>query len=177
METPQQIIEKEFAELPTEMREVLGSFDWIKTTTDLGKENGLSDEESDDLLLETFLTLIGAVDLKFYAINIENHVETTKDKAEKIAKEVFEKVFVPIKQLLDEKIKQELKNKKVTPLQTLNFILSGGDYSAFMTNSPLEEYPLGGGGNTSTPSRKLATPQEGNINPPSLQDIKNKLAI
>jgi phosphoribosylamine---glycine ligase len=29
-------------------------------------------------------------------------------------------------------------------------------------NSPLEEYPLGGGGNASTPSRKRATPQEGN---------------
>ncbi|MEI7709382.1 MAG: 16S rRNA (adenine(1518)-N(6)/adenine(1519)-N(6))-dimethyltransferase RsmA [bacterium] len=27
--------------------------------------------------------------------------------------------------------------------------------------SPLEEYPLGGGGNASTPSRKRATPQEG----------------
>ncbi|MCX6752577.1 MAG: rRNA adenine dimethyltransferase family protein [Candidatus Nomurabacteria bacterium] len=29
-------------------------------------------------------------------------------------------------------------------------------------NSPLEEYPLGGGGNASTPSRERATPQEGN---------------
>ncbi len=29
-------------------------------------------------------------------------------------------------------------------------------------NSPLEEYPLGGGGRISTPSRKRATPQEGN---------------
>lgn len=29
-------------------------------------------------------------------------------------------------------------------------------------NSPLEEYPLGGGGNASTPSRQRATPQEGN---------------
>ncbi len=29
-------------------------------------------------------------------------------------------------------------------------------------NSPLPEYPLGGGGNASTPSRKRATPQEGN---------------
>lgn len=32
----------------------------------------------------------------------------------------------------------------------------------FFQNSPLEEYPLGGGGNISTPSRKRATPQEGN---------------
>jgi 16S rRNA (adenine1518-N6/adenine1519-N6)-dimethyltransferase len=29
-------------------------------------------------------------------------------------------------------------------------------------SSPLEEYPLGGGGNKSTPSRKRATPQDGN---------------
>ncbi|MCM2339371.1 MAG: class I SAM-dependent methyltransferase [Burkholderiales bacterium] len=32
-------------------------------------------------------------------------------------------------------------------------------------NSPLEEYPLGGGGNASTLSRKRATPQEGNLKP------------
>ena len=31
-------------------------------------------------------------------------------------------------------------------------------------NSPLEEYPLGGGRNASTPSRKRATPQEGKVN-------------
>ena len=35
-----------------------------------------------------------------------------------------------------------------------------GNNFAFI--SPLEEYPLGGGGNASTPSRKRATPQEGN---------------
>ncbi len=36
-------------------------------------------------------------------------------------------------------------------------------------NSPLEEYPLGGGGNASTPSRERATPQEGNR---KITDIK-----
>ncbi|MEI8174888.1 MAG: excinuclease ABC subunit UvrB [bacterium] len=39
-------------------------------------------------------------------------------------------------------------------------------------NSPLEEYPLGGGGmNLSTPSRKRATPQEGNKYPGQIQDF------
>ncbi|MFA6585950.1 MAG: excinuclease ABC subunit UvrB [Candidatus Paceibacterota bacterium] len=39
-------------------------------------------------------------------------------------------------------------------------------------NSPLEEYPLGGGGRIlSTPSRKRATPQEGNNFPGQIQDF------
>jgi len=175
MENPQQIIEKEMSALPQEMQEVLATFDWIKTTTNLGKENGLNDEEADDLLLETFLVLIGAALPQFYAVNIENQVGTSKGEAEKIAKEAFEKIFVPIKKILDENIKKELKNKKPTPVQTLNFILSGGDYSAFMTPPvPTEE----GVGDTKLPPRPLAAPPEkggGNINPPSLQDIKNRL--
>ncbi|MEK7128682.1 MAG: translation initiation factor IF-2 [Patescibacteria group bacterium] len=36
------------------------------------------------------------------------------------------------------------------------------EYAENFVNSPLEEYPLGGGGNASTPSRVRATPQEGN---------------
>jgi len=44
-------------------------------------------------------------------------------------------------------------------------------------NSPLEEYPLGGGGNASTPSRKRATPQDGNINEEKFWEIvKNGFA-
>jgi 16S rRNA (adenine1518-N6/adenine1519-N6)-dimethyltransferase len=38
-------------------------------------------------------------------------------------------------------------------------------------NSPLEEYPLGGGGNISTPSRKRATPQEGNVDEEKFWEI------
>ncbi|MDO8659233.1 MAG: 16S rRNA (adenine(1518)-N(6)/adenine(1519)-N(6))-dimethyltransferase RsmA [Candidatus Parcubacteria bacterium] len=37
-------------------------------------------------------------------------------------------------------------------------------FTSMSKNSPLEEYPLGGGGRISTPSRKRATPQEGNNN-------------
>jgi len=41
-----------------------------------------------------------------------------------------------------------------------------------VTDSPLEEYPLGGGGCiSSTPSRKRATPQEGNKYPGQIQDF------
>ena len=43
-------------------------------------------------------------------------------------------------------------------------IISIKNISREVFNSPLEEYPLGGGGNASTPSRKRATPQEGKVN-------------
>ncbi|MEI8174654.1 MAG: class I SAM-dependent methyltransferase [bacterium] len=57
-----------------------------------------------------------------------------------------------------------------TPFRHLGFFPEQASHWDFIENtiakqnySPLEEYPLGGGGNASTPSRKRATPQEGNI--------------
>jgi 23S rRNA (cytosine1962-C5)-methyltransferase len=56
-----------------------------------------------------------------------------------------------------------------TPFRHLSFFPEQASHWDFIEekiakhiNSPLEEYPLGGGGNVSTPSRKRATPQEGN---------------
>ena len=128
--------------------------------------------------METLLILVGLESAESYARNIENNVGTSKDEAVKIANEAFQKIFTPISNSIEEAVKNNLKNKNPNPTQTLDFILSGGDYSAFIApareNSPLEEYPLGGGGE-STPSLKRATPQEGNKKepaPPSLADIK-----
>jgi 23S rRNA (cytosine1962-C5)-methyltransferase len=57
-----------------------------------------------------------------------------------------------------------------TPFRHLGFFPEQASHWDFIErviakhfNSPLEEYPLGGGGNVSTPSRKRATPQEGNF--------------
>ena len=157
-----QTIEEEIAGLPKEGQEAIGAVPWVKIAEEIGKKNNLTEEEIEDFQLETLLMLIGAVDSEFYAINIENHVETTKDQAKNMADEAFQKIFTPIRNMIEENIKKNMRNKNPSAAQSLNFILSGGDYSAFIIqNSPLEEYPSGGGG-LSTPSGKPATPQEGN---------------
>lgn len=157
-----EIIKEEVEKLPKEMREVINAFDWIKITEEIGKENYLNEAEINNFQLETFLVLIGATDAEFYPINIENQVKISKNEAISIAKQTIDKMFNPMAKILEEGIKNNLKDKKPSPEQTLNFILSGGDYSAFIapsqTNNSLEE-------------EKSPTP----VRPVTLQDIKDKL--
>ncbi len=135
-----QTIEEELAQLPKEMQEAVNALSaqggpasgWETICEEIGKKNNLDEEEINDFQLETLLVLIGVVDPEFYAVNIENHVNTTKDEAKNIAAEAFAKIFTPIGNLIEENIKRSLKNKNPNPEQTLNFILSGGDYSAFL---------------------------------------------
>jgi len=142
-----QTIKEEIAQLPKEGQDAINALDWVKLAEEIGKEFSLEESEMEDFQLETLLVLIGATDPEFYAINIENHVNTIKETAESMADEVFQKIFAPIKNTLEENIKKNLRNKNPSPEQTLNFILSGGDYSAFMERgdeSPLDERDLGG---------------------------------
>ncbi len=166
-------------DLPKEGQDAIGTVDWLKITEGIGKEFSLSEEEVEDFQLETLLVLVGVTDPEFYAVNIENHVGTTTDTAGKIATEGFAKIFSPIRKTLEDNIKKNLQQKKVTPEQNLNFILSGGDYAAFVEdrreNSPLEEYPSGGGGRISIHPGASATPQEGNKR--RITDIKSKFTI
>ena len=128
----QKTIQEEIAQLPKEMQEAINALDWVKVAKEIGKKNNLDEEEISDFQLETLLVLIGVVDPEFYALNIENHVGTTKDEAKNIAKEAFAKIFTPIGSKIEENIKKNLGNKNLSPKQNLNFILSGGDYSSFM---------------------------------------------
>ncbi len=157
----QQAIKDEIAQLPKEMQEAIGAVDWVKIAEEIGTENGLGQEEIEDFQLETLLVLIGAVDPKFYAINIENQANQITEKAEKVASEALEKIFSPIAKTLEENVKKNLKNKRPNPEQTLNFIMSGGNYSAFV------------GARTNNSSGAPSKP----VNPPSLKEIKDKLVI
>lgn len=127
-----QTIEEEIAQLPKEGKEAIGAVPWVKIAEEIGAKFNLTEEEIGDFQLETLLLLIGAVDAEFYAINIENHVGTSKDQAKNMADEAFAKIFRPIRNILEENIKKDLKNKNPSAEQNINFILSGGDYSAFM---------------------------------------------
>ncbi|MCX6752572.1 MAG: hypothetical protein NTZ87_03705 [Candidatus Nomurabacteria bacterium] len=163
-----QIIQDEIAKLPRETQEAINSLDWGSITEEIGKKYLFDESEINNLQVETLLVLVGLEDGNYYAQNIENEVGTSKEEAEKIAGEAFQKIFTPIGDLLEEKVKKNLKAKNPSPEQNLDFILSGGDYSAFVKptreNSPLEEHSdhKSEGGGQIFPPRLSATPQEGN---------------
>ena len=129
-----QTIKEEIGQLPEEMKEAINAFDWIGMTEEIGHRHELEEEEIEDFQLETLLVLVGAVDPEFYAINIENHVRLIKEKAESIAKESFQQIFAEIKKIFDANVRKNLKDKSSDWKQSVDFVLSGGDYSVFLEN-------------------------------------------
>ncbi|OGI72282.1 hypothetical protein A3C60_00815 [Candidatus Nomurabacteria bacterium RIFCSPHIGHO2_02_FULL_37_45] len=127
-----EIIKEEVMKLPKEMQEAMNALDWASITEEIGKKYLLNEGEINDLQAETLTVLIGLTDPDLYAIDIENEIGTTKEDAKKIVDEVSEKVFTPISNLWEENIKKNLKSKNSDAGQNLDFVLSGGDYSAFM---------------------------------------------
>ena len=127
-----QIIKEEVVKLPKEKQEAIDSFDWVSISENIGKKYLLSEDEINDLQTETLLILVGLENPNLYALNIENNVGTSKNEAEKIVEEVNQRRFTPISNLFVENVKNSGKVKNAGPKQTLDFILSGGDYSAFI---------------------------------------------
>ena len=169
----QQIIKEEIEKLPKEAQDAINSFEWENIAEEIGKKYLLGESEINELQVEILLVLVGLTDSQFYVTTIENEIGLTKDEATKISNEVFEKIFVPISNAIEENIKKNLQNKNPNWKQSLDFILSGGDYSAFMDqNSPLKEYSdlRSEGSGKILPPRLSATPQEGNIKPTVLRD-------
>lgn len=157
-----QIIKEEVMKLPKENQEAINAFDWAKVTEEIGQKYLLSENEINNLQIETLLILISLEDPDFYAKNIENEVGTSKNEAEKIADEVIQKIFTPISDILIENIKKSGKHKNGNAEQTLNFILSGGDYSSFIEERDTANNP-----------QKTTIP----IKPSTTTDLKNKLVI
>ncbi len=130
-----QIIKEETEKLPKENQEAISALDWVKIVEEIGKKYSLEENQINDLETETLLVLVGINDPQFFAVNVENQVETIKDYAKKISEEITKKIFIPVNEALVEKIKKSDKVKKAGAEQNLNFILSGGDYSAFLDES------------------------------------------
>lgn len=160
-----QIIKEEITKLPKELQEVINVFDWVKISEEIGKEFLLSENEINNFQAETLVILVGLEDPSFYSSNIENNIGTSKNEAEKIAEEVNQKIFIPISETIKKSIKEKLSNKKSNWKQSLDFILSGGDYSVFLE----KENNLG----TTSEFPKTNTLD----NSQKINDIKNKFVI
>ena len=99
----------------------------------------LSESEINDFQVETLLVLTGLTDPDLYPLNIENEVGVSKDEATKIADEVLQKIITPMAKIKEDSVKKSLREKEPGWQQNLNFIASGGDYSAFVEPPRVEE--------------------------------------
>ena len=125
------ITEEEISKLSKEKQEAINSIKWIDIIQEIGNRNGLMDDEISNIQLKTLLFMIGLIDIETYNFDVEEIVvsnETTK----KILNEIFEKVFEPISNKIEASIKKGLLSKSPRWDQSINFIVSGGDYSSFL---------------------------------------------
>ncbi len=123
---------EEILKLPKEAQEAINAINWANISEEIGKKYLSNENEINNFQVETLLILTGIEDAQDYALNIEREVGTSKTEAEKIADEVFEKILKPITETLEDNIKKNLGNKRTTPMQNIDFILSGGDYTSFL---------------------------------------------
>jgi hypothetical protein len=127
-----QTIKEEMEKLPKETQEAINASSWERVAEEIGRKYLLNEDEINNLQVETLLILIGLEDPEFFATNVENEIGTSKNEAEKITEDVIQKIFTPINDVLVENIKKSKEVKDPKWDQSLNFILSGGDYHSFM---------------------------------------------
>lgn len=137
-ENLKQIIEEELMKLPKELQEAVRAFDWITVSSEIGKKYLLTEDQINAFQAETSLVLIGIEDEYSYTLNLKNNVGIEINTAEKITSEILERILEPIANIMQEGIKKNLNNLKPKLDEDLNFILSGGDYSAFMNKGEVE---------------------------------------
>lgn len=126
------IISNEIIKLPKESQEVISSFGWESILKEIGKKFLLNENEIYQLQVETALILLGIAEEDLLSLNIENRVGISKEEAIKIAEEISQKIFNPMVEKRNKLIKENLQIKNQNWQQTINFIISGGDYSVFI---------------------------------------------
>jgi len=159
-----QTIKEEMTYLPKESVEEINAFDWEDVSYKIAQKYFNKESDINVLQAEVAIALLGLSKLKFLAINIENHIVTTKEESEIIANEIVEKIIKPIYNKLCEKIKSTLDDKVIHWQQNLDFILSGGDYTAFI-REPLKE------------QKKEVNTQIKTFNPSKIDDLKSSFTI
>ena len=132
IEQLKQKINEEILKLPKINQEAINSIDWGGISEEIGKKYLLTENEIHDFQTETGLVLIGLVGLDMYALNIEKNIGVSQEESEKIAKEAFDRIFKPIADIIEQDVKNKIKTQIPKWDQSVNFIISGGDYSNFI---------------------------------------------
>ena len=157
-----QTIKEEIAIMPKEWQEVVNASKWDIVSEEIGKKYFLTEENIEDLQTEIGLIIIGEETIDNLRVNIEYNLVISEDSAIKIRDEIIKKIFKPMFDMFTENIKKNLKTKSIHWQQNLNFILSGGDYTAFIKRVETEI---------------KENPKPNNFNPSKIDDLKSKFTI
>ena len=123
---------EEISKLPKEKQEAINSCDWLDISKKIGLKYFLDEEETNKLQAEILIILTEADYLSNLDINLETSLLINKKESQKIINEIVEKIINPIRKKLDERLRDGVRIKEATWQQTINFIVSGGDYSVFL---------------------------------------------
>lgn len=130
-----QTIKNGVERLPKEAQEVVNNFDWLKISEKIGKKNLLDEKEIDILQNEIGFVLIEVNGQDRLVSRIEDNVGTSKLEAIKINNDINQEIFKPLLAQMESSIKSNIKFLKPSWKQSVNFIVSGGDYSVFAEGS------------------------------------------
>ncbi|MFA6386651.1 MAG: hypothetical protein WCW04_02700 [Candidatus Paceibacterota bacterium] len=127
-----QTIKEDLVKLPLEAQKAITSSGWEEITEMIGRKYSLLDDDVNIIQLEVGLVLLGYNKISMFAQNIRSSAVLDEETAMNISKELDERVFTPIEQSMQSLIKINPHYKNVNWDQTINFIVSGGDYSVFL---------------------------------------------
>ena len=127
-----QTMNTEITKLPKERQEAINSLDWGKESEEIGKKFSFTDDEINNLQVETGLVLVGLANLDTYKQTIEESLRISRDEAEKISQAIFDRIFKPVSEKILSSVKSTVRLNNVSWDKTVNFIISGGDYSVFL---------------------------------------------
>jgi len=107
MPTPQQI-QQRFESLPEDVKEAISSIDTTNTILEIGKSNSIQIDEMGEFVDETSMVMLGFTKPSDFVSNIESRFGVSKEIAEKLVKEINEKILLKIRESL-KKITEEKK--------------------------------------------------------------------
>jgi|GEM_PF-4621169 len=151
----EKIISEQWENLPQEVRRFFDDPNWKDKISKVAADNSLTDTQFRVFMTETLLVILGLSDPETYMLEIRDRLGVVEEKAVTIAAQVENKVFGNLKNKMKEFYatgptvnvvsKEKIQNvKALNPLwsENLDFILSGGDYSAFTTPEERGEVPV-----------------------------------
>jgi hypothetical protein len=126
------ISQEEIAKLPKESREAIASVDWTSLSEEIGQKYYSLQEEISALQAEVLMVLIGLKGPDLFVVRVENNVGGTQEEAVAASREVFQKIFVPISNKLEENIRKSGAVDTASWQKNIDFILSGGNFLVFL---------------------------------------------
>lgn len=134
----EKIIEEQMKKLPIEVRTLFTDPRLNDKIINIGKKNGLNEEQLVIFLTETNLVMLGLVHPDDYSDELKSHLNINDLKADNITNDINTEILGEIREKLKEAYEKTDGSSEIEPdwEQNLDFILSGGNYAAFMESPP-----------------------------------------